>query len=107
MRKDVEFAIWCARHTPIDKKRTTWNLLTDERSRDGISAAERFLKGEVTTNELKIAAEAARAVARAATATATATAARAAAWAAARAAEAAKSQADALRSIYVNPFEEL
>ena len=71
--KDKEirlFAVWCARQVE--------HLLTDQRSKDVITAAEKFANGEATEEEL----QAARAAARDAwdAASAAAWAARAAAW---------------------------
>ena len=55
------FACWCVRHTPLADGRTTWDLLTDKRSRVAIETAERYAKGEVTKRDLNAAGAAARA----------------------------------------------
>jgi hypothetical protein len=47
---------WCARNTPLGDGRTTWDLLTDERSRHAIEVAE---NPESTEEELKTANSAA------------------------------------------------
>jgi len=79
---DRRLAACCfVRHTPIGDGRTVWDLLTDDRSRNGVEVAERFAGGEATEQELDAAWDEAWAAASAA-----AGAARAAAWAAARAA---------------------
>jgi hypothetical protein len=65
------FACWCVRNTPLADGRTTWDLLTDERSRTAVEVAERFAAGQATSDELDAALAAA------------VDAARAAAWAAA------------------------
>jgi len=77
------FAVWCARNTPIGEGKVLWDLLTDQRSKDAIIAAERFLLGQIKKDELEAAAEAAAWAAAEAAAWA---AAEAAAWAAAEAA---------------------
>ena len=53
-------AAWCARNTPLGDGRTTWDLLTDERSRHAIEIAE---NPESTKEELKTACSAARSAA--------------------------------------------
>ena len=55
------YACWCARHTPLGDGRTTWDLLTDPRSRAVIEVAERFALGQATKDELTAAYAAARA----------------------------------------------
>ena len=49
-------AAWCARNTPLGDGRTTWDLLTDERSRHAIEIAE---NPESTKEELETAYSAA------------------------------------------------
>ena len=83
------YACWCARHTPLGDGRTTWDLLTDPRSRAVIEVAERFALGQATKDELTAAYAAARAAYAASAAYAAAAAAAAAADAAADAAVAA------------------
>ena len=53
-------AAWCARNTPLGDGRTTWDLLTDERSRHAIEVAE---NPESTKEELETAYSAARSAA--------------------------------------------
>ena len=104
------FACWCARNTPVANGRTTWDLLTDERSRRAIEVAEAFARGKATLEELAAAeaaawaAEAAAwaAAAAAAEAAAEAAAAEVAVWAAVG--DAGAVQAAQLRKIYGNPF---
>ena len=91
--KNRLFAIWCARHTPLGDGRTTWDLLSDERSRRAVEVAELFAAGKATEEELSAARSAAE------------SAAESAARSAARSAESA--QANALRQIYGNPFSAL
>ena len=51
--KDIRlFACWCARNTPLLGGRTTWDLMTDPRSRTAIEVAERFIIGDATSEEL-------------------------------------------------------
>ena len=60
--KDIRlFACWCARNTPLLGGRTTWDLMTDPRSRTAIEVAERFVIGEATSEELAAAHAAAAA----------------------------------------------
>ena len=51
--KDIRlFAAWCARNTPLMGGRTTWDLMTDPRSRTAIKVSERFAIGDATSEEL-------------------------------------------------------
>jgi hypothetical protein len=112
-RKLIAFAAWCARNTPLADGRKVWDLLTDQRSRDGVEAAERYAAGKPARAAAAWAAAACADAARAAAARAAAARA-AAAWAAAACADAARAaaaraaaaraQADALREIMGNPF---
>jgi len=81
------FATWCVRNTPLFDGRTTWDLLTDPRSRAAVEVAERFARGEATGDELTAARFGAELAVPAATESAGPStekrrAARAAAWAA-------------------------
>jgi hypothetical protein len=77
------FACWCVRNTPLADGRTTWDLLTDDRSRKAVEVAERFAVGKATKDELYAAWAAAAAAAGARAGTeATHHVALAAAWAA-------------------------
>jgi len=58
------FACWCVRETPLHDSRKVWNLLTDERSRNAVIAAERFAQGQATREDLASAKAAAWAAAR-------------------------------------------
>ena len=78
------WACWCARNTPLGNGRTTWDLMTDPRSRAAVECAERHANGQATDAELAAAWAAAWAAARAAARDAARDAARAAAWNAAR-----------------------
>jgi len=84
------FACWCARNTPLANGRTTWDLLTDKRSREAIEIAERYARGDAKKEDLAAAwaaaGAAARAAARAASEAAAGAASEAASEAAARAA---------------------
>lgn len=51
----ARFACWVARNTPLHDGRTTWDLLTDPRSRTAVEVAEHFLDGKATLKELKVA----------------------------------------------------
>jgi hypothetical protein len=77
-KKNRLFACWCVEFTPLPDGRTTWDLLTDERSRNAVRVALRFARDEANQEELAAARDAAWAAAWAA--------ARDAAWAAAWAA---------------------
>ncbi len=46
------FACWCVRNTPLHDGRTTWDLLTNERSRNAVEVAEQHAAGKVTNDEL-------------------------------------------------------
>lgn len=71
------------RYTPLADGRTTWDLLTDERSRHAVEVAERYAMGEATDQELRAAWDVAWDAVRAAAWAAARDAARDAAWAAA------------------------
>lgn len=60
------FACWCVRNTPLGDGRTTWDLLTDPRSRAAVEAKERWLDAKVNGLELKDAIEAAKKASKAA-----------------------------------------
>ena len=49
------FACYCVRRTPIGGKRVVWDLLTDERSREAVRAAERFANGKATDEDRRTA----------------------------------------------------
>ena len=119
------FAIWCVRTTPLSDGRKVVDLLTDPRSLAALEVAERYVNGNATDRELAAAGaaawdaagaaawDAARDAARAAAGAATLDAAGAAAWAAAEAAAGAAAwaaagaaQADQLRKMIPNPFEQ-
>ena len=106
------YMIWCARNTPLADGRTTLALLTEQRSLDALSVAERFANGQATLEEL----DAARSAARSAAWSAAESAARSAAESAARsaagsAAESAagsaaeSAQAVQFRKVVKNPFD--
>ena len=46
---------WCVRNTPISGGKTIWDLLTDERSRNAVEVAEKFARGEATSEQLSTA----------------------------------------------------
>lgn len=54
------WACWCVRHTPLGDGRTTWDLLTDERSRNVLEVAEQFTLGKSSHKQLYDAWAAAR-----------------------------------------------
>ena len=60
-----EFACWCVRSTPLQNGKTTWSLLTDQRSKDAVIVSEKYARGEATDKELAAAWAAAWAAARA------------------------------------------
>ncbi len=103
------FAVWCARQVE--------HLMTDERSKNAISVAERYANGQATDEELAAAGDAARdaagdaardaarAAARAAAGDAANAAARAATWAAAWAATWAAAWDAAWAAQYKNLYE--
>jgi len=66
------------RRTPLADGRTVWDLLSDERSRAGVSAAEAYSRGEASEAGLRVSCAAAHAAARAAANSAARAAARAA-----------------------------
>ena len=57
------YACYCVRHTPLGDGRVVWDLLTDERSRNAIEVAERYIEGKATQEELAAAGSAARSAA--------------------------------------------
>ena len=83
-KKSREFMCWCARNTPLADGRTTWDLLTDERSRSAVNVALRFARDEATQTELAAAWSAAWSAAESAAWPAAWSAAESAAWSAAR-----------------------
>ena len=115
------FAVWCARNTPLSDGRKVGDLLTDPRSLAALEVAERYANGNATDDELAAAWyaawyaawdaawDAAGAAAWAAAGNAERYAAGAAAGNAERAAagDAARAaQADQLRKMIPNPFEQ-
>ena len=99
------FAVWCARNTPMPDGRTTGALLTDPRSIAALEVAERYAHEMATAVELAAARDAAWDAAWDAARNGARDAARDAAWAAAWAAARA-AQADQLRKMIANPFEQ-
>ena len=99
----IEVACWCARNTPLADGRTTWDLLTDTRSRKAIEVTELYIKRLATLQEVDDAADDAAAAAYNAAAAATYNDAAAAAYNDV-AADARLTQADYIRSIF-NPFK--
>ena len=91
------YACACVRGTPLADGRTTWDLLTDERSRVAVDISERYANGTVSESERAAAGDAAWAAAGdaagAAAGAAAGDAARDAAWAARAAAGAAAGDA--------------
>ena len=115
------FAVWCARNTPLSDGRKTRDLLTDPRSLAALEVAERYAHGNATDKELAAARDAAWSVAW----SVARYAARSVAWSVARdparyaaryaeryaeraaAGDAARAaQADQLRKMIPNPFEQ-
>jgi hypothetical protein len=74
------FACRSVRETPLADGRCVWDLLTDERSRAAVVAAENFVAGKISANDMAAAWAAARDAARDAAWAAARAAARAAAW---------------------------
>jgi len=87
------FACNCIFSTPLTEDGTTWDLLTDPRSRQAVETAKRFVAGLASDKELELASSAAWAVAKGASSDAWA--AWAAAWTAAKQAAAAATWAAA------------
>ena len=85
-KKAREFMCWCARNTPLADGRTTWWLLTDERSRAAVNVALRFARDEANQTELSAAESAAWSAAESAAESAAWSAAESAAWSAAESA---------------------
>ena len=50
---------WCVRNTLAAGRKTVWDLLIDERSRNAVEVAERFARNEATREELAAAGNAA------------------------------------------------
>jgi hypothetical protein len=125
------FACWCVRHTPLPGGGVAWDLLCDARSRRAVEVAEHYANGRASDEERASAWEAATwaaTTAWAAGSAAESSAAAAAAWAVStwpaetewelhRAVDSAataaggtpvamQAQADALRSIYGNPYDD-
>ena len=84
------FMCWAARNTPLHDGRTTWDLLTEEASRNAVNVALRFARDEANAGELSAAYSAAESAAGSAAYSAAGSAAwsaaRSAAWSAARSA---------------------
>jgi hypothetical protein len=106
-RKRRLIACKCVRETPLIDGRKVWDLLTDERSRQAVVVAERYLAGDATDEELAAAEDAAASAATRADAARTVAAAVAAAAvdaayeaAAARATRAAAAYAAAAAAAY-------
>jgi hypothetical protein len=99
-KERIAFACRCVRETTLHDGRKVWGLLTDERSRNAIIVAEKYLSGNATKEELKAANIAATAAANAANAYAYVSA--IAATAAANAANAYVSAIAAADSAYVS-----
>lgn len=46
------FACWCVRNTPLVNGQILWDLLTDERCRRVVETAEQYANGQVSSEEL-------------------------------------------------------
>lgn len=57
------WACWCVRHTTTGRGGTTWDLLTDTRSREAIVIAEQYAHGRASQSDLIVARAAAMHVA--------------------------------------------
>jgi hypothetical protein len=101
------FACWCARNTPCDGGKTTWDMMPDDASRNAVIVSERYAEGKATYDELSSAWASASASASASARASVSASARASASVRASAsarAMAEKTQLKQLRKM-VNPFK--
>jgi len=100
-----QFACWCARNTPCEGGKTTWDMMPDDECRNAIVTAERFAMGNATDEELASASARASASASAwASVLARASASASARASASASARAEKAQLKQLRKI-ASPFK--